>query len=57
MTRMDWAIELWNWFEYYLKGVGEEPEAHVQIQTNDGKWHVEETWPPEDMTWALSRSE
>ena len=53
MTRMDWAIELWNWFEYYLKGVGEEPEAHVQIQTNDGKWHVEETWPPEDMTWDL----
>ena len=53
MTRMDWAIELWNWFEYYLKGLGEEPEAHVQIQTNDGKWHVEETWPPEDMTWDL----
>ena len=53
MTRMDWAIELWNWFEYYLKGLGEEPEAHVQIQTNDGKWHVEETWPPEDMTWEL----
>ena len=53
MTRMDWAIELWNWFEYYLKGMGEEPEAHVQIQTNDGKWHVEETWPPEDMTWDL----
>ena len=53
MTRMDWAIELWNWFEFYLKGVGEEPEAHVQIQTNDGNWHVEETWPPEDMTWEL----
>ena len=51
MTRMDWAIELWNWFEYYLKGVGEEPEAHVQIQTNDGKWHVEETWPPTDLVW------
>ncbi|MEE3083156.1 MAG: CocE/NonD family hydrolase C-terminal non-catalytic domain-containing protein, partial [Candidatus Thermoplasmatota archaeon] len=51
MTRMDWAIELWNWFEYYLKGVGNEPEAHVQIQTNDGKWHVEETWPPEDVSW------
>ena len=24
---------------------------HVQIQTNDGKWHVEEAWPPEDMEW------
>lgn len=51
MTRMDWAIELWNWFEFYLKGNGVEPEAHVQIQTNDGKWHVEETWPPADMDW------
>ena len=48
---MDWAIELWNWFEYYLKGIGDEPEAHVQIQTNDGKWHVEDTWPPEDLSW------
>ncbi|MDE0708111.1 MAG: CocE/NonD family hydrolase [Candidatus Poseidoniales archaeon] len=54
MTRMDWAIELWNWFEYYLKDLGEEPEAHVQIQTNDGMWHVEETWPPTDLTWDLS---
>ena len=51
MTRMDWAIELWNWFEYYLKDLGEEPEAHVQIQTNDGKWHVEDTWPPTDLMW------
>ena len=54
MTRMDWAIELWNWFEYYLKDLGEEPEAHVQIQTHDGMWHVEETWPPEDLTWNLA---
>jgi hypothetical protein len=51
MTRMDWAVELYAWFEYYLKDKGEEPEAHVQIQTNDGKWHVEETWPPEDLSW------
>jgi len=54
MTRMDWAIELWNWFEYYLKDIGNEPEAHVQIQTHDGMWHVEETWPPEDLTWNLA---
>ena len=51
MSRMDWAIEMFNWFEYYLKGNGEEPAAHAQVQTNDGKWHVEETWPPEDMEW------
>ena len=51
MTRFDWAVELYAWFEYYLKGNGKEPDAHVQIQTNDGGWHVEETWPPEDLTW------
>jgi len=51
MTRMDWAVELYAWFGYYLMGMGEEPEPHVQIQTNDGMWHVEDTWPPEDMNW------
>ena len=51
MSRMDWAIELYNWFNYYLKDFGPEPEAIVQIQTNDGHWHAEDTWPPDDMTW------
>ena len=54
MTRMDWAVELFQWFNYYLKDIGEEPEPMVQIQTNDGRWHVEDTWPPEDMTWNLA---
>ena len=53
MSRMDWAVELYVWFEYYLKGIGDEPEPMVQIQTQDGQWHVEETWPPEDMTWQM----
>lgn len=51
MSRMDWAIELYNWFNYYLKDIGPEPAASVQIQTNDGHWHAEDTWPPDDMTW------
>lgn len=51
MSRMDWAVELFGWFQYYLKDIGEEPEPMVQIQTHDGQWHVESTWPPEDMTW------
>jgi len=50
-SRMDWAVELYAWFEWFLKGQGEEPEPHVQIQTQDGRWHVEDTWPPEDLTW------
>ncbi|RJV00252.1 MAG: CocE/NonD family hydrolase [Candidatus Poseidoniales archaeon] len=51
MSRMDWAVDLFGWFEYWLKGNGQMPELHVQMQRNDGMWHVEDTWPPEDMTW------
>jgi hypothetical protein len=51
MSRMDWAVELFGWFNYYLKDIGEMPEPMVQMQTHNGKWHVEETWPPEDMEW------
>ena len=50
MTRFDWAVELFPWFEYYLKGIGDEPESYVQMQRNDGRWHIEETWPPEDIS-------
>ena len=53
MSRMDWGVELYQWFNYYLKDIGEEPEPMVQIQTNDGKWHVEDTWPPADMIWDM----
>ena len=53
MSRMDWAVELFGWFNYYLKDIGEEPEPMVQIQTNDGRWHVEETWPPNDVELLL----
>ena len=53
MSRMDWAVEIFGWFEYWLKGNGQEPESHVQMQRNDGEWHVEDTWPPEDMEWEV----
>jgi putative CocE/NonD family hydrolase len=50
VSRMEWAVELFPWFEYYLKGIGAEPESYVQVQRNDGSWHIEETWPAEDTT-------
>ena len=53
MTRMDWAIEVFAWFEHFLKGIGPEPVSLVQIQRNDGRWHLEETWPPKDLEWRL----
>ena len=51
MTRWDWAQDLFEWFEYYLKGVGPKPDNHAQIQRNDGEWRIEELWPPQDATW------
>ena len=49
MTRWDWAQDLFEWFEYYLKGVGPAPPLHAQVQRNDGEWRIEETWPPHDV--------
>ena len=51
MTRWDWGQDLFEWFEYYLKGIGEKPALHAQIQRNDGQWRIEPTWPPEDHQW------
>ena len=51
MTRWDWAQDLFEWYEYYLKGEGPQPELVAQVQRNDGQWRIEETWPPEDLEW------
>jgi len=48
MTRWDWAQDLFEWFEYYLKGIGPKPDLNVQVQRNDGQWRIENTWPPRD---------
>tara|TARA_S200000501_G_scaffold128794_1_gene121731 strand:+ start:1212 stop:2945 length:1734 start_codon:yes stop_codon:yes gene_type:complete len=48
MTRWDWAQDLFEWFEYYLKGIGPKPDLNVQVQRNDGEWRIENTWPPKD---------
>jgi len=54
MTRWDWAQDLFEWMEYYLKGIGERPDLHAQIQRNDGQWRIEETWPPLDAEWMTA---
>lgn len=47
-VRHDWAQDLLEWFDHYLKGTGEQPQQHVEIQDNQGFWRVEETYPPKD---------
>ena len=51
MTRWDWAQDLFEWYEYYLKGIGPQPDLTAQVQRNDGQWRIEETWPPKDLEW------
>ena len=46
MTRWDWAQDLFEWFEFYLKGIGPKPELIAQVQRNDGEWRIEDSWPP-----------
>tara|TARA_B100000287_G_scaffold121033_1_gene112808 strand:- start:10082 stop:11875 length:1794 start_codon:yes stop_codon:yes gene_type:complete len=58
MTRWDWAQDLFEWFEYYLKGIGPKPDLTTQVQRNDGEWRIEDTWPPLDVErLSLSLSE
>ena len=51
MTRWDWAQDLFEWYEYYLKEKGPKPDFFVQVQRNDGQWRIEDTWPPKDIDW------
>ncbi len=51
-VRWDWAQDLLEWFTYYLKEEGPQPELHVEMQDDAGKWRIEETWPPEDVNWT-----
>lgn len=52
MTRMDWAQDLLEWFNYYLQGTGPKPLLHVEVQDNMGDWRVEDSWPPTDANWS-----
>lgn len=49
MVRFDWMQDLLEWFDWYLKGVGEQPGLFVEIQSNQGQWRIEDRYPPDDM--------
>ena len=49
MTRFDWMQDLLEWFDFYLKGIGEQPGLWVEIQSNIGEWRLEDRYPPEGM--------
>ena len=49
--RWDWADDLLEWFDYYLRNVGPQPPLHAEIQDNMGGWRTENQYPPEDVEW------
>lgn len=44
-VRFDWAEDLKEWFDFYLKGIGPKPLLTVEVQDNIGRWRVEDTYP------------
>ena len=49
MVRFDWMQDLLEWFDWYLKGIGDKPGLFVEIQSNQGQWRIEDRYPPQDM--------
>jgi len=51
--RWDWADDLLEWFDFYLRDIGPQPQLIAEIQDNMGGWRVESTYPPEDVEWLM----
>ena len=51
--RWDWADDLLEWFDFYLRDIGPQPRLIAEIQDNMGGWRVESTYPPEDIEWVM----
>ena len=49
MVRYDWMQDLLEWFDYYLREIGEQPGQWIEIQSNQGSWRLEERYPPADV--------
>ncbi len=49
--RWDWADDLLEWFDFYLRDNGPQPRLIAEIQDDLGGWRVEGTYPPMDTYW------
>lgn len=52
-VRWDWAQDLLEWCDYYLKETGPQPQLHVEVEDNRGQWRIEPTFPPAGEKLAL----
>ncbi len=48
MIRFDWMQDLHEWFDWYLKDEGRQPGLHIEIQSNQGSWRIEDRYPADD---------
>jgi len=53
MVRYDWMQDMLEWFDYYLRGIGEQPGQWIEVQANQGSWRIEHRYPPVDTTELL----
>jgi len=51
--RWDWADDLLEWFDFYLRDIGPQPRLIAEVQDNVGAWRVESSYPPEDTQWTM----
>ena len=51
--RWDWADDLLECVDYYLRDLGPQPRLIAEIQDNMGGWRVESTYPPADIEWNM----
>ncbi len=47
-VRWDWAQETLEWFDFYLKGEGDQPPLTVEVEDHQYVWREEATYPPAD---------
>ena len=52
--RWDWADDLLEWFDYYLRDLGPKPRLIAEMQDDMGGWRVEDTYPPLDTEWNVT---
>ena len=51
MGRAGWFDEVMRFYDQFLKGVAPTvADPPIAVQTNDGKWRAEQSWPPADST-------
>ena len=45
-VRYDWAQDLLEWFDHYLKGSAEKPALIVEVQEHSGAWRIDDKLQP-----------